>query len=117
MAIISSFRKLSSQEAVIVSSNHRILGIKKKKEKKRKICSYIIPSQKIVFLGYVIDSVEMTVSLPGEKVNMLKEQTLALWEKPRCSTRELAHVIGFIVPLFPPLNQQGFATVILKSVN
>ena len=31
--------------------------------------SVLIPSQKIVFLGYVIDSVAMTVSLPEEKLN------------------------------------------------
>ena len=52
----------------------------------------------MVFLSYVIDSVEMTVSLPEEKLNKLKEQTLALWEKPQC---ELAHVIGLIVSSFP----------------
>ena len=54
-------------------------------------------------LGYVIDSVEMTVSLPEEKGNKFKEQTLALWEKPKCFSRELAHVIGFIVSSFPAI--------------
>ena len=63
----------------------------------------LIPSQKIVFLGYVIDSVEMTVSLPEEKANKLKEQTLALSERPQCSSRELAHLIGFIVSSFPAI--------------
>ena len=58
-------------------------------------------------MGYVIDSVEMTVSLPEEKVNKLKEQTLALWEKPQCSSRELAHVIGFIVSSFPAIKPAG----------
>ena len=57
----------------------------------------------MVFLGSVIDSVEMTVSLPEEKLNKLKEQTLALWEKPQFSIRELAHVIGLIVSSFPAL--------------
>ena len=42
----------------------------------------------------------MTFSLPEEKLNKLKEQTLSLWEKPRCSIRELAHVIGLIVSSF-----------------
>ena len=42
----------------------------------------------------------MTVSLPEEKLNKLKEQTLSLWEKPQCSIRELAHVIGLIVSSF-----------------
>ena len=63
--------------------------------------SVLIPSKKIVFLGYVIDSVAMTVSLPEEKLSKLKEQTLSSWGKLQCSIRELAHVIGVIVSSFP----------------
>ena len=36
-------------------------------------------------------------------MNKLKEQILALWEKPQCSSRELAHVIGFLVSSFPAI--------------
>ena len=52
----------------------------------------------IVFLGYVIDSVAKTVSLPEEeeKLNKLKEQTLSLWGKLQCSIREIAHIIGLL---------------------
>ena len=64
MAIISSSRELSSQEAAIVVQILESLGFIINKEK-----SVLIPSQKIVFLGYVIDSVAMTVSLPEEKLN------------------------------------------------
>ena len=98
MAIISSSRELSSQEAAIVVQILESLGFIINREK-----SVLIPSQKIVFLGYVIDSVAMTVSLPGEKLNKLKEQTLSLSRKPQCSIRELAHVIGLIVSSFPAL--------------
>ena len=49
----------------------------------------------------------MTISLPEEKVNKLKEQKLALWEKPQCSSRELAHAIGFIVSSFPAIKPAG----------
>ena len=98
MAIISSSRELSSQEAAIVVQILESLGFIINKEK-----SVLIPSQKMVFLGYVIDSVEMTVSLPEEKLNKLKEQTLSLREKPQCSIRELAHVIGLIVSSFPAI--------------
>ncbi|XP_074612265.1 uncharacterized protein LOC141866635 [Acropora palmata] len=45
----------------------------------------------------------MTVSLPEEKLNKLKEQTLSLSRKPQCSIRELAHVIGLIVSSFPAI--------------
>ena len=57
----------------------------------------------MVFLGYVINSVEMTVSLTQEKLIKLKEQSLSLREKPQCSIRELAHVIGLIVSSFPAI--------------
>lgn len=88
MAIISSSRELSSQEAGIVVQILESLGFIINKEK-----SVLFPSQKIVFLGYVIDSVARTVSLPEEKLNKVKEQTLSLSRKPQCSIRELAHVI------------------------
>ena len=98
MAIISSSRELSSQEAAIVVQILESLGFIINKEK-----SVLIPPQKIVFLGYVIDSVAMTVSFPEEKLNKLKEQALSLWEKPQCSIRELAHVIRLIVSSFPAI--------------
>ena len=71
MAVISSSRELSFQEAAIVVQTLESLGFIINKEK-----SVLIPSQKMVFLGYVIDSVEMTVALP--KLNKFKEQTLSL---------------------------------------
>ena len=88
MAIISSSRELSSQEDGVVVQTLESLGFIINKEK-----SVLIPSQKIVFLGYVIDSVARTVSLPEEKLNKVKEQTLSLSRNPQCSIRELAHVI------------------------
>ena len=107
--VISSSRELSSQEAAIVVKTLDSLGFIIKKEK-----SVLIPSQIMVFLGYVIDSVEMTVSLPEEKLNRLKKTNIVLvWERPHCSIRELAHVIGLLSTLFPPLGKIGFTTVIL----
>ena len=98
MAIISPSRELSSQEAAIVVKILESLRFIINKEK-----SVLIPSQKIIFLDYVIGSVAMTVSLPEEKLNKLKEQRLSLSRKPQCSIRELAHVIGLIVSSFPAI--------------
>ena len=69
MAIISSSRELSSQEVGVVVQIIESLGFIINKEK-----SVLIPAQKIVFLGYVIDSVARTVSLPEEKLNKLKSK-------------------------------------------
>lgn len=112
MAIISSSCEHSSQEAAIVVQILESLGFIINKEK-----SVLILSQKMEFLGYENDSVEMTVSLPEKKLNKLKEQTLSLWEKPQCSIHELAHVIGLIVSSFPAIKPARLSTVILKSVN
>ena len=109
---ISSSRKLSSQEAAIVVKILESLGFIINKEK-----SVPIPSQKMVFLGYVIDSVEMTVALPEEKLIKLKEQILSLCEKPQFSIRELAHVIGLIVSSFPALKPARLYYRDLESVN
>ena len=99
--VISSSRELSSQEAAIVVKTLDSLGFIIKKEK-----SVLIPSQIMVFLGYVIDSVEMTVSLPEEKLNRLKKTNIVLvWERPHCSIRELAHELAHwvIVHSFPAI--------------
>ena len=85
MAIINSSRELSSQETAIVVQTLETLGFIINKKK-----SVLISSQKMVFLGYVTDSVEMSVSLPEA-------------EKPQCSICELAHVIGLIVSSFPAI--------------
>ena len=74
MAIISSSSELSSQEAAIVVQILESLGFIIKKEE-----SVLIPPQKIVFLGYVIDSVATTVSLPDEKLNKLKSKHCLCW--------------------------------------
>ena len=79
MAIISSSRELSSQEAAIVVQILESLGFIINKER-----SY-------------------SVSLPEEKLNKLTEQTLSLSRKPQCSIRELAYVIGLIVCSFPAI--------------
>lgn len=67
--------------------------------------SSLQPTQLIMFLGYVIDTVQMTVSLPREKVQqILKEiQNLLLQIQPKI--RSVAHVIGLLVSAFPAVYQ------------
>ena len=113
VAIISSSLERSSQEAAVVVQILESLGLIISKQK-----SVVISSQKIVFLGYVIDSVAMTVSLPVKKLYKLKEQLLSLWEKPQCSIPELAHAIGLIVSSFCDIKAARlYSTVIWKFVN
>ena len=113
MAIISSSFERSFQEAAVVVQILKSLGLIVNKEN-----SVVISLQKIVFWGYVIDSVAVTVSLPENKFNKLKEQLLSLWVKPQCSIPELAHAIRLIVSSFSDIKPARlYRTVIWKFVN
>ena len=62
-----------------------------------------VPTTKITFLGFEIDSVNMTISLPLEKkvriINFCKEILL----NPSLSIRKLAEFIGILVSSFPAI--------------
>lgn len=64
------------------------------------IKSQLVPSQQIQFLGFVVDSVSMTLSLPAEKVETIINSCQGLL-KNRCpSIRDIAHVTGLLVSAF-----------------
>ena len=60
--------------------------------------SVFIPSQILVFLGLVLNSIHMTVSLTSEK---LKTVVTHLLSCTRVSIREVAQVVGLIISSFP----------------
>ena len=63
--------------------------------------SIVEPSQEIVFLGFVINSVFMTVCLTREKVKAIQISCINLKNQANCLIRDLARVIGLIVSSFP----------------
>ena len=63
--------------------------------------SVLQPCKKIKFLGYWIDSENMKVTLPREKVQKVKTACLGTIKKKRVTIRELAQVIGILVSCFP----------------
>lgn len=62
--------------------------------------SVFIPSKRIVFLGNIIDSVEMTVTLPIEKIKRIKEECLFMQKRDTISIRYLSKIIGLLVSSF-----------------
>ncbi|XP_078616244.1 uncharacterized protein LOC144884664 [Branchiostoma floridae x Branchiostoma japonicum] len=56
--------------------------------------SQLIPTQKITFLGMVIDSLLLTFSLPEEKVMNLVQTCSSLQGSQQISLRQLARVLG-----------------------
>ena len=63
--------------------------------------SALLPSQKLEFLGFILDSVSMTVSLTEVKKIKIKEECQLLRENKQPTIREVAHVIGLLVSAFP----------------
>ena len=65
--------------------------------------SHYIPSQRIVILGFIIDSVDMTVALTHDKINKLSNMFTNVLLNPCMSIRELARIIGKMIACFPTL--------------
>ena len=55
------------------------------------------PVQKLQFLGFIIDSIKMIVTLPQDKIDKISQACSLLLKKDSTSIRELASVIGLIV--------------------
>ena len=63
--------------------------------------SVFIPTQILVYLGFVLNSLTMTVSLTPETVKKLKGAVTRLLSCNRPLIREVAQVIGLIISTFP----------------
>ena len=63
--------------------------------------SVLTSSQTIVFLGFIISSKNMTLSLTDEKKNKIKTILTDRLGKCKISLRELAMILGNIVASFP----------------
>ena len=62
--------------------------------------SVLIPTQRIVFLGFILDSLKMWVSLTPERAQKLVEACCKLLNNPRPTIREVAQVLGLMTPSF-----------------
>ena len=63
--------------------------------------SVVTPSQTITFLGFILDSVAMTISLPLDKRERIISMCTSLNEGDTTSIRYLAKVIGVLVSSLP----------------
>ncbi|CAB4030534.1 Transposon Tf2-6 poly [Paramuricea clavata] len=63
--------------------------------------SVFIPTQILVFLGFLLNSITMTVSLTPEKARKLKAAVNHLLLRQRPCIREVAQVVGLIISSFP----------------
>ena len=63
--------------------------------------SVLQPTQILTFLGFVLNSLNMTVSLTTEKINRINNKCSELLSKVNMTIQELAEVIGLLVSSFP----------------
>jgi hypothetical protein len=59
------------------------------------------PTHRIQFLGFILDSTQMTVSLPGDKSALIKTACNELIHANQPTIRHAAEVIGLLVASFP----------------
>ncbi len=63
--------------------------------------SSLYPTQKLVFLGFVLDSINMTIRLTNDKANKIKLACQGLLSSGCPTIRDMAHVIGMLTASFP----------------
>ena len=61
----------------------------------------LIPTQELEFLGFLLNSISMTIRLPPLKAAHVKLACENLLLKTKVTIRELAHVIGLLVSSLP----------------
>ncbi|XP_068739614.1 uncharacterized protein [Montipora capricornis] len=63
--------------------------------------SVLIPIQELEFLGFLLNSISMTIRLPPSKAAHVKSACENLLSETKVTIRELAHVIGLLVSSLP----------------
>jgi hypothetical protein len=76
--------------------------------------SNLHPKQKCKFLGFVFDSVNMTISLPIEKRDSIAQLVKKFSRLPTCSLREYAHLIGVLTAACPAVKYGWLYTKLLE---
>ena len=63
--------------------------------------SCLHPTCILIYLGFILNSILIRVSLTPEKAETIREACFSLLNKDKCSIRELARVIGLCVAVEP----------------
>ena len=54
------------------------------------------PVQEIEFLGMIVNSKEMTISLPQKKIQSIKQMCQDLYQNPETTVLEFTKVLGYL---------------------
>ena len=110
--IINSDKKLIKNDMSMFIQLLLNLGFKFNWEK-----SFLVPVQQLQFLGLILNSAEMTVSVSPEKLAQIQQKCAILIKTRVCSKRDLASIIGSMVAtkraIAPaPLHYRGLQRVL-----
>ena len=62
--------------------------------------SVLVPSQQLIYLGFIIDSSTMTIKMTNEKIGKMISAFADILSKRKVNIRHLAEIIGLIVATF-----------------
>lgn len=79
--------------------------------------SVFIPCQEIEFLGFIINSQDMTVKLPKRKQEHFLNACTLMLKKYKCSIRELSELLGNIIATFPAAQYGYLHYRVIEGVN
>ena len=71
--------------------------------------SILVPSHDLTFLGFILNSLTMTVRPTPAKAGKLKQKCSALLTKTHVSVRNVSEVIGLMVFMFPGVEYAHFS--------
>ena len=77
--------------------------------------SVLQPTQRIEFLEFWLDLVNMIVSLTDRKVEKIRSVCVELLEMEVCSIRHTTEIIGYLVAAHPGVSLFGFVRVFCKE--
>ena len=63
--------------------------------------SVLLPTHQLILLGFLLNSIDMTISLSPERVKKLKTAYIKLMGKENPTIQDVAHVVGLMVASFP----------------
>lgn len=63
--------------------------------------SVLFPTKVIVYLGFILSTIDMTVRLTPEKIMKIKEKILTILRKQHVTIQEVAELVGKLVATFP----------------
>ena len=63
--------------------------------------SVLIPTQRLIFLGFILDSILMHIYMTPEKVNKVIDMCSKLLKNTSPTIREVSQVLGYLISTFP----------------